>query len=193
MTGDGAAAPDAPTVPPEFEVTFVVAIAENGVIGDDGTLPWHFPEDLKRFKETTTGHPVIMGRRTYESIASELGGPLPGRTNVVLTRSTLDLPAGAVVANDLQEAIDRAVDDARERDVGTIHVVGGANVYEQFLPVTDRLIVTVIHGSYEGDTRFPEWETIRAGDGPWVEVERDEREELSFVEYEREPASNGER
>ena len=103
-----------------MRLTLIAAVAENGVIGVDGGMPWHYPEDLRRFKETTMGHPVVMGRRTYESIASRLGGPLPGRTSVVLSRrATLDLPEGAVHAADIQAALAAAaaaLDEDRETD-----------------------------------------------------------------------------
>ncbi|GKZ15125.1 dihydrofolate reductase [Haladaptatus sp. T7] len=153
----------------------IAAVAENSVIGHDGDMPWHYSADLRHFKETTMGHPVIMGRTTYESIAGQLDGPLPGRTNVVLSRSNPDLPEEVVLVNSVEEAIETVeeLDD-------TAFVIGGATVYEQFLPHADELILTEIHDEYEGDTHFPEWDPKE-----WTEVERDEREELDFVRYER--------
>jgi len=103
-------------------------------------MPWHIPEDLRHFKEATMGHPVIMGRVTYEGILETLGEPLPGRTTVVLTSRDLETPEGAVVAHGLESAIDRAETAARERhDADRIFVAGGATVYRQFLPAVDRL------------------------------------------------------
>ena len=157
------------------EFVLVAAVADNGVIGREGGMPWHLPEDLRHFKETTMGHPVVMGRRTYESIAAQLDGPLPGRTSVVLTRGDLDAPEKVVVARGVEEALDAAsqVDEVA-------FVIGGATVYEQFLELADRMILTEIHDEFEGDTYFPEFD-----ESEWREVERDEREGLSFVTYER--------
>ena len=160
-----------------IEVALVAAVAENGVIGADGEMPWHYPADLAHFKETTTGHPVVMGRVTYESVSSQLGGPLPGRTNVVLTRSGVDAPEDVVQV----ESVDAAVEVAAATGSDTAFVAGGATVYEQFLPRADRLVLTEVPGEPEGDTYFPEWDRE-----DWVEHERVEREELAFVTYRRE-------
>jgi dihydrofolate reductase len=158
-----------------MRVALVAAVAENGVIGNDGDIPWHLPADLARFKETTVGHPVIMGRLTYESIAERLGGPLPDRTNVVLSRGDPDLPEGVVHAPSPAAALDAA----ESTDSEMAYVIGGESVYRAFLPDADRLVLTEVHDSYEGDTRFPEF-------GPqWVEVEREEHEAFDFVTYER--------
>ena len=164
----------------DVEIALMAAVASNRVIGHDKTMPWHFSEDLEYFKRTTTGHPVIVGRRTYESVVEALGEPFPDRTSVVLTSQSLDLPAGAVVANSIEEAIDLAAADADERGVDVAYVAGGGRVYDQFLPYATRLVLTEIHEAYEGDTRFPAWD-----DDAWVEVERDERDALDFVTYER--------
>jgi dihydrofolate reductase len=169
-----------------MDLVLVAAVAANGVIGREGEMPWHYPEDLAHFKETTTGHPVVMGRTTYESIAAQLDGPLPDRTNVVLSTSDPDVPAEVLVAESVDDAVDVAADAADEMGVDTAYVVGGASVYEQFLPRADALVLTEIHDSYEGDTRFPEWEDGEGWtDDGWAEVARDDREELSFVRYER--------
>jgi dihydrofolate reductase len=164
----------------DVEIALIAAVASNRVIGHDKTMPWHFSEDLEYFKRTTTGHPVIVGRRTYETVVEALGEPFPDRTSVVLTSQSLDLPAGAVVANSIEEAIDLAAADADERGVDVAYVAGGGRVYDQFLPYATRLVLTEIHEAYEGDTRFPAWD-----DDAWVEVERDERDALDFVTYER--------
>lgn len=160
-------------------ISLVAAVAENGVIGADGGMPWHYPADLAHFKETTLGHPVVMGRRTYESIEARLGGPLPGRTNVVLSRrESLDLPEGALHARDVDEAL-RLAAEALDDDRETVYVVGGATVYEALIDEADELVVTEIPESPDGDTSFPE-----IGDR-WTVVDRTETGELSFVTYRR--------
>ncbi|QZX98951.1 dihydrofolate reductase [Halobaculum rubrum] len=164
----------------DVRVSLIAAVAANGVIGADGGMPWHFPTDMRHFKETTTGHPVIMGRRTYESIASDVGGPLPDRTNVVLSRSSPDLSDDVIVADSVEEALAAARGDAAERGVDRVYVAGGGDVYEQFLPLADELVLTEVHESYEGDTTFPEFDPDE-----WRELERDERDGFDFVVYER--------
>lgn len=163
-----------------MKLSLVAAVAENSVIGADGEMPWHYPEDLQHFKETTTGHPVVMGRRTYESIERRLGGPLPDRTNVVLSRrASLELPDGSVHARDVDEAL-RLAEAALDGDAEAVYVVGGATVYDALLDDADELIVTEVPESPEGDTHFPDV-------GPeWTEVERRDGEEVSFVTYRRE-------
>ena len=170
---------DGPTAA-EVDIALVAAVAENGVIGADGGMPWHYPADLARFKETTMGHPVVLGRHTFESIAARLGGPLPGRTNVVLSRSDPDVPAGVVVATSVDEAVAAAGKAAAESGVGTAYVAGGAAVYEQFLPLADRMVLTEVPERPDGDTFFPEWDR-----SAWVEVDREHEDELAFVTYER--------
>lgn len=128
-------------------ISIIVAIAENGVIGDRNALLWHISEDLRHFKTLTTGHPVIMGRKTYES----LGRPLPGRTNVVVTRQRLELP-GCTVVHSLEDAL--ALFPADEE----VFVIGGAQIYAEALPLADRFYLTRVLHAYEGDTRFPAWD-----------------------------------
>ena len=163
---------DSPTI------ALIAAVAENGIIGRDGEMPWHLPADLRHFKETTTGHPVIMGRLTYESIAADIGGPLPNRTSIVLSRGSPDLPDDVIVV----DSIERAVDAARRAagDTETVYVIGGETIYEQFLPRADRLILTEIHDAYEGDTEFPAWDHSE-----WIERSREDHNGFSFVEYDR--------
>lgn len=129
-------------------VTLVVAVGANGVIGADGGLPWRLPEDLAHFKKLTMGHPMIMGRTTFESI----GGPLPGRTTIVLTRDPDWSADGVEVAPTLAAALERA----HELD-GEVFIVGGAQVYAQALEagLVDLMCVTRVAASPEGDTRFP--------------------------------------
>ncbi|MEY7847669.1 dihydrofolate reductase [Natrarchaeobius sp. A-rgal3] len=170
-----------PDLETPLELVGIVAVADNGIIGRDGEMPWHVPADLAHFKETTMGHPVIMGRVTYEGILETLGEPLPGRTTVVLTNRDLEVPDGATVANGLGEALTVAERIARERyDADRIFVAGGATVYEELLSALDRLIVTEIHDDPDGDTRFPEWDREA-----YQEVSRDDREGFAFVEYVR--------
>ena len=162
-------------------LALIAAVAANGVIGDDGEMPWHLPEDLQHFKETTMGNPVIMGRRTYESIAARIDGPLPGRHNIVLSRSEPDLHEGVVVVDSIDAAVAEAnavceLDDNADR----VFVIGGATVYEQFLDRADELVLTELDDAYTGDTEFPEWD-----DSEWQEVDRDDRDGFAFVTYRR--------
>jgi dihydrofolate reductase len=138
-------------------VSLIVAMARNGVIGKDNRLPWHLPEDLKRFKRLTMGHHIIMGRKTYESI----GKLLPGRTSVIVTRRQDYLLPGAIIAHSLEEAIDRCANDDE------IFVIGGAEIYRAALDLADRLLVTQIDREIAGDAIFPPVDWSR-----WREVER---------------------
>ncbi|VTT85556.1 Dihydrofolate reductase [Halorubrum sp. DM2] len=169
------------------DLVLVAAVAENGVIGDDDGMPWHYPADLAHFKRLTTGHPVIVGRKTYEGIRDRLGGPLPDRTSVVMTTRSIDdadLSDGAVVAHDLDEAVSRATADAADRGVDAVYVIGGATVYEQFLDRADRLVITEIPERPGGDARFPEWDAEE-----WTETDREAEDDLAFVTYERRGAN----
>ena len=161
----------------DLTIALVAAVAENGVIGDEGRMPWHYPEDLRHFKETTTGHPVIMGRRTYESIVAGIGGPLPDRTNIVLSGQDREYDDAVTVVDSIESALAAA---ERVAGDGTVYVIGGASVYEQFLPVADQLIITEIPTTPEGDTEFPEWDRER-----WREVRRLREGDLTFVTYVR--------
>ena len=113
-----------------MEIALIAAVADNGVIGADGAMPWDYPADLGRFKDRTMGHPVVMGRRTYEAIQDHLGGPLPGRTNIVLSRGDPELPDGVRLAGSIEEATELAR-EAVDAD-GTMFVIGGATVFEAF-------------------------------------------------------------
>ena len=127
-------------------VSIIVAVAQNGVIGDKNALLWHISEDMRFFKRTTSGHPVIMGCKTYES----LGRPLPNRTNVVISR-TADAIEGCTVARSLEEAV--AMFPAQEE----VFIIGGAQIYALALDVADRIYITRVEHDYQGDTSFPEW------------------------------------
>jgi dihydrofolate reductase len=126
-------------------LTLIVARARTGVIGRDGTLPWRLPEDMAFFQRTTIGHPIVMGRRTWESI----GRPLPGRRSIVVSRQAGFVAAGAEVAASLDEAL-RLCEGSPE-----VFVIGGAKLYTEALPRADRLIVTEIDADFEGDTHWP--------------------------------------
>lgn len=126
-------------------IVIVVAVARNGVIGRDGTLPWRLPDDLKRFKALTLGKPCVMGRKT----AASLGRPLPGRTNIVLTRTGHRLPEGFVRAASPAEAL------ALAGPAAEVMIIGGAEIYALFLPGADRLELTEVDAAIDGDVHFP--------------------------------------
>lgn len=141
-------------------ISIIVAIAENGVIGDKNDLLWNIKEDMRRFRTTTMGHPVVMGRKTFESI----GRPLPKRTNVVITRGDSEFE-GCLVAHSIEEAVKMFSPDEE------VFIIGGAQIYKQALPLADKLYLTVVHRNYEGDTSFPEIDYSE-----WREVAREEFE-----------------
>ena len=133
-----------------MRISLVVAVAENGVMGADNGLPWRLKGDMKHFKATTMGKPVIMGRKTYESI----GKPLPGRTNIVMTRSSADLPEGVVQVSSLEEALQAAQDTGADEAC----VTGGAEIYALALPYAHTLHFTRVHMDADGDTAFPDFD-----------------------------------
>ncbi|MFN8990622.1 MAG: dihydrofolate reductase [Betaproteobacteria bacterium] len=156
-------------------ISLIAALASNRVIGRQGTLPWHLPDDLRRFKAITMGHPVIMGRRTWESI----GRPLPGRRNVVITRQAGYQAAGAEVFADLNGAL-AAVAGAPE-----VFVIGGGELYAAALPLAHRLHLTELHQSVEGDAHFPPFDPAH-----WTQTMRESHTapgglRYDFVVYER--------
>lgn len=146
-------------------LALIVAVAENGVIGNDNALPWRLSTDLKRFKAVTWGKPVIMGRKTYLSI----GRPLPGRSLIVLTRDKDFTVEGVETAHALDEAISRAEKIARASNAAEIMVAGGADIYAQTLGDADRLYLTTVHALPEGDAHFPDWKK-----GEWERVHAEE-------------------
>ncbi|MGV7214221.1 dihydrofolate reductase [Bradyrhizobium sp. UFLA05-112] len=167
-----------------MEIIFVVAIAENGVIGAGNAIPWRLKSDMQRFKALTIGKPVVMGRKTFESLPR----PLPGRTNIVITRDASFRAAGAVVTTSAADAHAIARGDAQRRSVSEIAVIGGAEIYRQWLDRADRLEVTEVHAQPEGDTVFE----INKAD--WEEVARvrhsaagDDSADFSYVTYRRRP------
>lgn len=161
------------------EIVLISALAEeNRVIGRDDDLPWHIPEDMRRFKRITTGHAVLMGRRTRESVEARLGGPLPDRRNVVLTsrRELLEDPEVEAYPS-VEEALEALADEE------VVFVTGGETVYRQLLPRADRLELTLVEGEWEGDTFFPAWEHLV---GETFEVTAEERRDgYRFVTLER--------
>ncbi|PID32229.1 dihydrofolate reductase [Candidatus Saccharibacteria bacterium] len=161
-------------------IAMVVAVAENGVIGLRGDLPWHLPADLRHFKELTIGKTVVMGRTTFQSIIGRLGGPLPQRRNIVLTRDQSFRYPGVEAIHDLS-SITSFADD--------VYVIGGAQVYAAALELTDVLYVTEVHTAVDGDTRFPVIDAAQ-----WREVSRvrhtadaKNQYDYDFVVYERHP------
>ncbi len=150
-------------------VSAIAAMSRNLVIGKDNKMLWHIPEDFKHFKNTTMGKPVIMGRKTYES----LGKPLPGRTNIVITSKPDQVQGDVIVVAAIEDAIAQAKQIAVETNVDEIFIIGGGQIYEAAMPVTDRIYLTVINQDYEGDTFFPkinplEWseEIIKTAEEP---------------------------
>ena len=129
-----------------MKISIIVAIAENGVIGNNNQLIWHIPGDLKRFKALTMGHHIVMGRKTWESI----GRPLPGRKSIVVSRNTSYRVEGAEVVHSLNDAIKTASGDDE------IFIIGGGELYRQALPIANRLYLTKVHKSFKGDVSFPE-------------------------------------
>lgn len=166
--------------PDSITVTLIAAIAENGVIGDSGEIPWYYPEDMAHFKEVTTGHPVIMGRKTFENIRSRIGGPLPNRTTIVLSRQAdIDTEDSVKHAQDLEEAYSKASENAEEREVENVYVAGGGSVYEATLPHAERLVLTEIDHPYPGDVKFPVLE------GEWETIEEEPHDDFTFKTYRR--------
>jgi dihydrofolate reductase len=160
-------------------ISLIVAVARNGVIGKDGKLPWHLPEDLKRFKALTMGHHIIMGRRTWESI----GRPLPGRTSVVVSRQRDYSAPGATLVHSFAEAVAACAGDDEA------FVIGGEEIYRTALPAADRIYLTQLDAEYAGATRFP---ALTPGEWREVSCERHpasgpERSGFDFVVLEREP------
>ena len=145
-----------------------VARARNGVIGLNGALPWRLGSDLAMFKELTLGKPIIMGRKTWDSLPRR---PLPGRTNIVLSHDGRFAPPGAVACEDFQEAVQIARDQAREDEVSEICVIGGAALFEIALPRAKRLYLTEVEADPEGDVRFPAFD-----EAEWTEVWRERHE-----------------
>jgi dihydrofolate reductase len=156
-------------------ISAIAALGKNNLIGRTDGLVWRIPEDLKRFKALTMGHPVIMGRKTYDSI----GRALPGRTNIVITKNKDFSAEGCIVANSVDEAIEKA----KEAGEGEIFIIGGGEIYKQALPYTDKLYLTLVKDSQDGNVFFPDYSDFTK------ETFREEREykglKYSWVDLER--------
>jgi len=166
-----------------MEIVLIVAVAENGVIGAGGAIPWRLKTDQQRLKSMTMGKPVVMGRRTFESLRR----PLPGRTNIVVTRDANFRAAGAVVTTSFADARATALGDALRRLATEIAVIGGAEIYAQWMDVADRLEFTEVHAKPEGDTHLAPIDLKE-----WKEVARtfhvgtdDDTADFSYVTYRR--------
>ncbi len=155
---------------PSSPLTLVAAVARNGVIGKDNRLPWHLPEDLAHFKALTTGHAVIMGRKTWDSLPAKFK-PLPQRLNIVVTRDAAFRAEGAVIAHSLPEAIAAAGNDAA-------FVIGGAEIYALALPLADRIEFTEVDAGCEGDAFFPAFDR-----SAWRETAREQHKSVSGFDY----------
>lgn len=163
----------------ETEIVIIAAVAEiNRVIGNGNDLPWHIPEDLRRFKRLTLGHPMIMGRRTFESIIHQFGGPLPRRRLLVVTsRGTIDGYPEIEAFTDVEAALEAAAGAEQ------VFIGGGASIYEQFLDIADRMELTLVEGDFEGDTYFPDYERLI---GPVFRKTAEEAHDgFRFATYER--------
>ena len=172
-----------------MDLAMIAAVAENRVIGKDGKIPWRLPEDMKRFKELTTNHPVIMGRKTFESLPLKFR-PLPNRLNVVLTNKSGYPSSGIFIVHSLVEALSNL---RRKRfyeegiDFDSAYIIGGERLYREGLSLASRLEITEVHAEYEGDAFFPELDR-----NVWREVNREDhieqiadRPKFSFVTYTR--------
>lgn len=159
-------------------ISFIVAMDRNHVIGFNNQMPWHLPNDLKFFKETTTGHTIVMGRKTFESI----GRVLPNRKHIVLTKSNNNFPDEVEVVQDIESIIQLSESNDEE-----LFVIGGGNIFKQLLPYADKLYVTLINETFEGDVFFPdismeEWEEVSKEKG--IQDERNPYE-YYFIQYVR--------
>jgi dihydrofolate reductase len=166
-----------------MEIVLLVAVADNGVIGSGGDIPWRLKSDQQRFKTMTMGKPIVMGRKTFVSLRR----PLPGRTNIVVTRDGSFCASGAVVTTSLASALAVATGDALRRLATEIAVIGGAEIYAQWIEFADRLEVTEVHVRPEGNTRFAAVDPVK-----WEEVARmphpagpDDSADFSYVTYRR--------
>jgi dihydrofolate reductase len=173
-----------------IRIVLVVAVAENGVIGLEGRLPWRLKSDLQHFRALTWGKPVVMGRRTYLSLAARYR-PLPGRTNVVVSRNPDFTAPGAVVAPSLAGALAVARADALRRGTDAIMVAGGADIYAQVMPLADEIALTLVHCRLAGDTAFPPidphlWDEISRHEQP---AGPDDAAAFAYVGYHRRTAA----
>lgn len=160
-----------------IKIAAIVAMADNNVIGKDNVMPWHISADLKRVKALTMGKPCVMGRKTFESILSYLGKPLPGRTNIIVSRSGFEAQ-GALSFTDVHDALDAAKEIAARDNQDEVIIFGGAQIYMETLALLDRMHLTLVHRDYEGDTYFPAFDKEN-----WQETMRED-----FAATEDQPA-----
>lgn len=160
-----------------MDITIIAAMAENRVIGNNNKLPWHIKEELQHFKAATIDKPIIMGRKTFESLGNKL---LPNRKNIILSRETISLPVGAYLADNIDSALELAKTDESNKDnnIKEVMILGGANIYKQFLKIADKIILSVINKSYDGDTFFPEFDL-----NIWKLESEDKRELFTIKTY----------
>ena len=157
-----------------MKISLIIAVSEDGAIGDKGNLLWHLSSDLKRFKAITTGHTIIMGRKTYDSLPN---GALPNRRNIVVSRQLKSLK-DAEVYSDIDEALKATSDE----DI--VYIIGGGEIYKETFPRADELHITLVHKSYpEADTRFPEWKLTDWNILKQEQIGQDEKNELDSVYY----------
>lgn len=159
-------------------ISIIAAFGDsNRVIGNKGKIPWHIPDDFKHFKDLTSGHVIIMGRKTFESI----GKSLPNRINMVVTRDAKYTAEGCIVVDSMEKALEIA---KQKEEKGEVFIIGGGEIYKQGLPFTDRLYLTIIQGEFEGDAFFPEFPEFSKVIS--VEVKQDEKYKYAFITLERE-------
>lgn len=162
-----------------MKISIVVAVSQNQVIGSQGTLPWRLSSDLKKFKKITSGHTIIMGRKTYESI----GRPLPNRTNILITRNPIYQAEGCYVVHSLEESLNLA----QNQQASEVFIIGGGEIYQQALPQVDKIYLSRVNTQLEGDTFFPpldtqEWKTIHQE--AFLADDKNEYD-FNFIELER--------
>ena len=153
----------------DIKLSHIVAMAENRCIGKDNQMPWHISDDLKRFKALTMGHPVIMGRKTFESILGYLKKPLPGRDSIIISRSGYENEFAVPVYSSIEEAVSAAKHLAEKQNLDEVFIIGGAQIYSQSVDLVDRLHLTKVHRAVEGDAFYPE-----ADDVEWRETSRED-------------------
>jgi dihydrofolate reductase len=163
-----------------MKISLIVAMASNRAIGLNNQMPWHLSADLKRFKQITMGHPIIMGRKTFEAI----GKPLPGRTNIIVSRNVSYQQEGCVVVDSIEAAINHGCRLGEE-----VFVIGGATLYTVTLPIADNLYITHINQDFEGDTFFPEFSKADWAEAGKEEIFNDEKVSFSysFLKFQRNP------
>ena len=162
-----------------IKISMIVAAADNNIIGKNNQMPWHITEDFQYFKKKTLGKPCIMGRKTFESIYNSLGKALPNRPSIAVSRNGYEHEQ-AISASNIPYAIEKAKELAEQSKVDEIMIIGGATIYEQSLSETNRIYLTRVHQSPDGDAFFPE-----LNKSEWKEISCDKREGFSFLIYER--------